>query len=94
MSSARRLLNAVAKAVPSEEGKKMLLEHFAKTSSATQDAYAELLEDVMVYRTILTEHKIGEFQVSQKEKVKRTAGLVGLQVPKLYGEPQVVVDKD
>ncbi len=91
----RRLLNAIAKGVPREESKKMLLTHFVKTSPAVQDAYAELLEDVMVYRTILVEHKIGEFQSSQKEKVRRTAGLVGLQVPKLYGDQETVVaDKE
>ncbi len=72
----------------------MLLEHFVKTPSATQEAYAELLEDVLVYKTILKEHRIGEFQSSQKEKVKQTAGLVGLQVPKLYRDKDDLAAED
>lgn len=85
----RRLVNSVAKAVTSnEEGKMLLLRHFSKAQPDVQEAYAEMLEDMINYRTILTEHRIGEFQSSQKEKVKRTAALVGLQVPKLYEDGQ------
>jgi hypothetical protein len=87
---ARRLVVAVSKAVTAnEEGKKLLLGHFAKSSPDVQEAYSEMLEDMITYRTILTEHRIGEFQASQKEKVKRTAGLVGLQVPILYEDDGV-----
>ncbi len=83
----RRLVNAVVKNVShNESGRLVLLRFFSRCADEVQEAYAELLEDAVNYRTILTEHRIGEFQSSQKEKVKKTAALVGLQVPKLYQE--------
>lgn len=42
--------------------------------------------DVCDYKDLLIQHKIGEFQQSQKEKVLRTSHMVGLQPPKLYGQ--------
>jgi hypothetical protein len=93
----RRLVNAAVKAVQAnEDGKMLLLRHFGKSSPEMQEAYAEVLEDMINYRTILSEHRIGEFQASQKDKVKRTAALVGLQVPRQYGEDEdgLIKEKD
>lgn len=84
--SGRRLLMAVSKTVQDEAGRKMLVSHMAKQKPEMQERYAEMLEDVCAYRDVLIEHRIGEFQASQKEKVEKTARLVGLSPPKLYNE--------
>jgi len=82
--ASRRLAMALNRAVPDVEGQKMLMKFFVQRGPDVQEGYSELLEDACNYRDILIEHRIGEFQASQKEKVAKTAGLVGLQVPKLY----------
>ena len=83
----RRLLVAVTKAIPSDAGQKTLLSHFSRADPQVQEAYSEMLEDMLAYRAILAENRIGEFQASQREKVATTAGRVGLQVPVLFRDP-------
>lgn len=79
-----RLIRAVTRSVVDDAGRKFIVKHFATQPETMQNFYSEMVEDVCEYRDILIEHRIGEYQSSQKEKVARTAGLVGLQVPKLY----------
>lgn len=83
----RRLGVASSKAIADQSGREMVLRHFQKIhKNAPQgvvlsEKYAEMLEAIVEYRDLLITHKIGEFKQSQKEKVAKTARLVGLEVP-------------
>jgi hypothetical protein len=93
MSAPKRVLSAVEKLVPQGTGRTKLLTFFGTQSETLQRCYADMLESVVAYRDILIEHRIGEYQASQKEKVKNTAGLVGLQVPILFEDVPVLHDE-
>ena len=51
----RRLLRAVAQAMPEEPAQRFVLKHLVTAPEAVQAAYSEMLEDMCEYRSILIE---------------------------------------